>query len=131
MAPLLEEVDVSVSSHDDAYGSEKAMATPLHEHFPDTSTPKRVSFGPFVTIQEIMSHKDFTEEERTITWYNTDEVSCMRGIARREAKLVEMGHLVLSSAKAPLRFQLESLVARAPCGHTQLSRLRHRCHFAT
>ena len=89
MAPLMEELtDVSLSSHE-GFTDRKRSVAPLHI----TGRTKHVSFGPFVAIQEILSRKNFTPQELKATWYDLDEVSCMRGIARTEAKLLESGHL--------------------------------------
>ena len=97
MPPLMQQdVDVSLSSHDDAFDAAKAVATPLHESCTSTPTPKRVWFDPFVEIQETIHRTDFTEEEKEITWYSVEEVSSMRAIARNEARLVETEDLVES-----------------------------------
>eukprot|EP00533_Pseudo-nitzschia_delicatissima_P001804 CAMPEP_0116077684 /NCGR_PEP_ID=MMETSP0327-20121206/196_1 /TAXON_ID=44447 /ORGANISM="Pseudo-nitzschia delicatissima, Strain B596" /LENGTH=110 /DNA_ID=CAMNT_0003568171 /DNA_START=478 /DNA_END=806 /DNA_ORIENTATION=- len=101
MPPLMQhDIDISPSSLDgDGIPQEKPVATPLHEEFDfpiaaPPFLPKEVSFAPFVAVQEIISRKDLTPEELKASWYDVEEVSCMRGIARTEAKLVESGHLV-------------------------------------
>ena len=98
MAPLMQEdVDVlSLSSHNDAFDTAKAIATPLHERCTTTPTLKRVWFDPFVEIQETIHRSDFTEEEKEITWYSVEEVSAMRAMAKHEARLVETEDLVES-----------------------------------
>lgn len=99
MAPLMQDVEASLSSHDDGFPILKdSIATPLHESCgiaPNTPM-KQVSYAPFVAIREIPSWRDYTEDEIKATWYDVEDVSCMRGIARTEAKLVESGHLVES-----------------------------------
>lgn len=97
MAPLMQEdVDVSLSSQDDAFAAAKAIAAPLHESCTAAPTPKRVWFDPFAEIQETINRKEFSSEEKQITWYSVEEVSSMRAIARNEARLVETGDLVES-----------------------------------
>ena len=103
MPPLMQhDIDISPSSlHGDGIPQEKSVATPLHEEFdfpiaPPPFLPKEVSFAPFVVVKEIISRKELTPAELKAAWYDVEEVSCMRGIARTEAKLVESGHLVQS-----------------------------------
>ncbi len=99
MPPLMQEdVETSLSSlADDGIPQEKGSTAPLHEScITTTAQDKQVSFGPFVGVQEILSRKDFKTEEIKASWYDVEEVSCMRGIARAEARLVESGHLVQS-----------------------------------
>jgi hypothetical protein len=88
MAPLMQDGDISLSSHDDALGHNK-VATPLHESF-----RKQVSFGPMVRVQEVLSRKNFTREELDATWYDLNDVQRMREIARTEAKLVDSGNFI-------------------------------------
>ena len=94
IAPLMQDADGFLSSHDDGFANNKVVATPLHETF--TPSTKRVSFGPFVGVQELISRTNYTYEELKKTWYDTDDIRCMREIAKTEAKLVDSGHLVES-----------------------------------
>ena len=122
MPPLMQEdIETSLSSlGDDGIPQDKVSATPLHESCTTTRIPeKRVSFGPFVAVQEILSRTDFTTEELEDTWYDVEEINCLRGIARAEAKLLESGHLVETK-----EVSIRGLEQRTKKGSKKKKRLR-------
>ena len=86
MAPLIQDTDLYVSSHDDVY-HHKSMIAPLHQR------TNRVSFGAMVTTHDVMSRSDYTREELEASWFGRDELRRMKENTRSEGKLVEQGLL--------------------------------------
>lgn len=91
MAPLIQDTDSYISSHDDVFGH-KSISAPLHET--SIRTPRRVSFGAMVATYEVMSRFDYTHEELETSWFDRDAMRRMKENARSEAKLVDSGLLV-------------------------------------
>jgi len=94
MAPLIQENDISQSSHGDLFGL-KTILTPLHES--SVTRSQRVSFGAIVTIHEVLNRDDYTREELKASWFDRDDMHRMKENARSEAKLVDSNLLVPSS----------------------------------
>lgn len=90
MAPLIQDMDLTLSSHEDLF-DRKTIIAPLHER------PRRVSFGAMVATYEVMSRADYTHEELEATWFDRGEMRQMKENARSEGKLVDSGLLVQGS----------------------------------
>jgi len=114
MAPLIQDCDFSLSSHEDAYDNQKIVA-PLHEQ-PIKSTPRRVSFGAMVAVHDIMNRYDYTSEEKQTSWFDIDEMRQMKLNARSDAKLLDSG----------VNFQGESSSSRGLESRTQRGMKRKR-----
>merc|ERR1712151_1472870 len=94
MAPVIQDYDLSLSSHDDVVDQAKAINTPLHDTV--ISSPRSVSFGAMVSTYEVLSRNDYTYEEIEQSWFGRDDMRRMKESARSEAKLMESGLLVQS-----------------------------------
>ena len=70
MAPLIQDSDFYISSHDDVFGR-KSLTAPLHETT-IVNKSRRVSFGAVVTINEVMSRFDYTHEELEASWFDRE-----------------------------------------------------------
>mmetsp|Transcript_18052 Transcript_18052/g.44920 ORF Transcript_18052/g.44920 Transcript_18052/m.44920 type:complete len:204 (-) Transcript_18052:72-683(-) len=95
MAPLIQDSDFHISSHDEVFGR-KSSTAPLHETI-IVNTSRRVSFGAVVTTHEVMSRFDYTHEELEASWFDRDDMRRMKENSRSEAKLVESGLLTQGS----------------------------------
>ena len=99
MAPLIQDTDISFSCTDDHVFDTKQQGAvaPLHEStLTATSTPRRVSFGAMVDVQEIMRLDEFTPEEISASWYDLESMKIMKEIARAEGLLLDAGALTTS-----------------------------------
>jgi len=116
MPPFAPECDGSSSTNDDDFS--KDVSTPLHEsgnddtldsssrhvHFgtvEEMGSPrhtKHVSFHTLVGVQEVLSYKNYTEEELKATWFDVDDMRRMKITARTEARLLENKCLMPSKA---------------------------------
>ncbi len=94
MAPLIQDTDFYISSHDDVFGR-KSLNAPLHE--PTINTSRRVSFGAVTTTHEVLSRFDYTHEELEASWFYREDMRRMKENVRSEAKLVESGLLKQAS----------------------------------
>ena len=95
MAPLIQDSDFYISSHDDVFGR-KSLTAPLHETT-IVNKSRRVSFGAVVTINEVMSRFDYTHEELEASWFDREDMRRMKENSRSEGRLGESGLLTQGS----------------------------------
>lgn len=94
MAPLIDDPDLSASSHDEIFDI-KTGAVPLHE-LSDATAPRRVAFLPMSVTYNIMNRDDYSPEEFKASWFNADEMRQMKQDARSMAKRHRYGNFVTS-----------------------------------
>jgi len=78
--------------------------TPLHESCSLTSpkqisvthpSHRRVSFSGVETTHEVMHHNEYSDDEKTETWYDKESMKSMKNGAKSDAKLADQGLLVV------------------------------------
>ena len=94
MAPLIQDFDISLSSHDGLIDQRKTTIAPLHET--TITTPRCVSFGALVTMHEVLNRVDYTLEEIEASYFDRNDMCRMKENAKSEARLVQSGLLVES-----------------------------------
>lgn len=84
--------------------SYRTVATaPLHESFStihhkqsaNTSSRRNVSFAALEETHEVLHRSDYSEEEKTATWYSKEYLRELKSNAKSDAKLADQGLLVV------------------------------------